>query len=586
MCNLVAYSGSVPPNPDKINLLLMMGRDRGEDSTGMVVNSKRYIGFKGVPNISDPVEFVKAKVVDWSSDVSNVVMGHTRKSSSGGLSAAAAHPYEYEYEDGTKLYFMHNGTLHNEYQLRQKFEITYNEHTTDSDLMGLILYRHGLEGFKEALKMYEGFANFIWYWDCDPDILYVWRGGSIRTNPATKVEVLEEERPLFFIRQKGGIYINSTRQPLEAIFDVKNVYTFTLNTIAICKNGKVVKAEPVERKQAVYTPSYSYGYYGGGTGNNAYKGGTTSSRIASNTTTAVATTTALTNPHNLAKGSVYFYAGKYYVKGNPANGIYYFNRKGHFKQLNLLNEPVRKAQLATSKEILYFHIGFWMKDDDSYNTSLKDYAQRRAIGESSVAHYYPAMGLVHPNCVINRGANSWYEGNTFIYGGTSIREENTRFMYFKYKFGPAHDRRLIEEGSLYPDSFGYNKKKLTEDFEDAIVLHKVDPNGIIFECLSYFNDVYKDAHCWTVSELNAYYREFHYYDDEILFDDIETLTVFQYNMYNKASFRTKAELNRHLSNEYACTINIDDHMDDTEGLSALFGKEENRLALQDLIKIK
>jgi len=57
-------------------------------------------------------------------------------------------------------------------------------------------------------------------------------------------------------------------------------------------------------------------------------------------------------------------------------------------------------------------------------------------------------------------------------------------------------------------------------------------------------------------------------------------------MYNKASFRTKAELNRYLSNEYACTIDIDDHMDDTEGLSALFGKEENRLVLQDLLKIK
>lgn len=574
MCNLVAYSGSVPPNPDKIKLLMMMGRDRGEDSTGMVVNSKRYIGFKGVPNLSDPIEFVKAKVVDWSFDKSNVIMGHTRKSSSGGLSAAAAHPYEYEYEDGTKLYFMHNGTIHNDYELRKRFDVTYNEHVTDSDLMGLILYRNGIEDFKEALKMYEGFANFIWYWDCDPDILYVWRGGSIRTNPATKAETLEEERPLFYIKEKGGIYINSTRQPLEAIFDVKNVYTFALNTISIVKKDKCIKVEKIDRKQEVYTPTYSYGYYD------------TRSR-GTVTVPAKTTTSVLSNPHNLAKGGIYFYNGKYYVKGNPANGIYYFNRKGHFKQLNLLNEPVRKAQLDTAKEVLYFHVGFWLKDEEAYNASVKEYNIRKNINESSAAHYYPLMVHTHPYCVIHRGSNTWYQGTTFMYGGTEIGEEYTRFMYYKYKFGPVNDRRLIEEGRLYPDSFGYsNKMKIIQDVVVYTDKDKVDPNGVIFECLSYFNDVYKNAHCWTVSELNAYYREFHDYDDEILFDDTQSLAVFQYNMYNKSSFRTKAELNRHLSNEYACIINIDDHTDDEEGLNALFGKEENRLMLQDLLKIK
>ena len=125
-------------------------------------------------------------------------MAHNRKSSSG-KSNNASHPFEYG-EKGDRLFFMHNGTITNIQDICKEYNYPYEAgKTIDSYVIGYIIYHNGIEECKKLFKDYSGGAVFIFYWENNPNELYMFKGESTySTAPGTTGN---EERPLWLYHE-------------------------------------------------------------------------------------------------------------------------------------------------------------------------------------------------------------------------------------------------------------------------------------------------------------------------------------------------------------------------------------------------
>lgn len=247
----MAWAGKSPTkfNKGKFDILGIMNETRGTDSCGVTVDGDIRIGVqdnKAYRAFLANVDYNRPKEIP-------VVIGHTRKSTSGANNMDNAHPFGYGTNAEKYLFVgVHNGSLHNQKELAEKNDVSvtapvpYKDYTgvrtkIDSEILLEIIYKN--KDFK-VLSKYEGAAALLFTNINEPNIIYAYHGASIKEkydNP----DKLFIERPLFYYREnKHSLYISSQEEALAAIGgDEKTIGEFNCNIIYKITDGDIHSAE-------------------------------------------------------------------------------------------------------------------------------------------------------------------------------------------------------------------------------------------------------------------------------------------------------------------------------------------------------
>lgn len=228
--------------------------ERGKDSCGLYINGELYKGFDGTKEEGDTSKFkdfiAKHKKLKYEG---GAIILHTRQATMGSKSAANAHPFHIvSHTDDPKndLIWAHNGVITNMHTLGGKHKVAYNEWNVDSQGLGMMIDRSGME----VLNEYEGKAALIWAVAGDPNALYIYHGMfcDYKDDPVDKAW---EERPLYYLQTKEGVYFSSLQNSLEAIAeDDEKAYCLLYNDVRQVKNGKFTKFTfPVDNR--LYGPN-------------------------------------------------------------------------------------------------------------------------------------------------------------------------------------------------------------------------------------------------------------------------------------------------------------------------------------------
>lgn len=362
MCGIFAWAGTNPKqfNKAKYDIQGLYNNSRGGDSSGVTTDGEIYHGTLLNKNYND---FIVGPGYDPPTRIP-VVIGHTRKSSSGGISAVNAHPFGFgDYNEGFEFIGVHNGTLHNQDDLaidygveerlysRNNFGVKVLDRTKiDSEVLLECMFVSG--NFK-VLSDYIGAAALLFTNTREPNVLYAFRGASRMEKNG--LQTVMDERPLYYYQEaKNSVYISSMPESLIAIGGtIETIEEFDENTVYKITNGNVLHAEkiPVSRANAHQKAFYNYG----GTGsrinantsafanhtcgfepkNGKYaKGAKAKREIRQAELNAkknpVNTSTEISGPINIyeeeivktGKNPIYFNKLRYYRNGHLLNGVY------------------------------------------------------------------------------------------------------------------------------------------------------------------------------------------------------------------------------------------------------------------------
>lgn len=229
-CGIVGFSSKKPCNPDKIALLMLHNSlKRGEDNTGIYTLETGV-----VKSTKKAEEFLTTNSIPKT----HLFIGHVRKASVGSKEEKNAHPFEND-----NIVLVHNGTLQNHWQILREGGFSSVEYYTDTQVLCRLLDEDSKkeQPVFSTLSKYTGAASLLFTDKRDPTILYAYRNG---------------DRPLFYGKQDGGIYISSLEESLLIIGckDIGEFPPFYLNTI---KEGKLVTSIYYKQKE-VETTTASY----------------------------------------------------------------------------------------------------------------------------------------------------------------------------------------------------------------------------------------------------------------------------------------------------------------------------------------
>lgn len=233
-CGLVGFCGQHPPSINKLQLLGSYNVSRGKDSCGILINNDIYYGINQNKEFQN---FIAKNQLDPKFNKNNTVIIHTRKSSVGFVNEDNAHPFGYTDSDEDALSFAgaHNGTISNWKDLLTEYNIDPSEFNVDSDALLFIIYS---QQNYEVLSKYKGYASLLFSDINDPNSLYVFRGAAGG----------QEERPLYYIRSKEGVYFSSIKESLSIIENHNaDPLEVPANVVLKYKNGRLVKRIPIER---------------------------------------------------------------------------------------------------------------------------------------------------------------------------------------------------------------------------------------------------------------------------------------------------------------------------------------------------
>lgn len=271
-CGIFGWAGKNYKQFDKAKFDIqgLFNNARGGDSCGVTTdgeiyyginNSKHYASFLVNSNYTPPTSIP-------------VVIGHTRKSSSGAVNGENAHPFGFGgNKDRFEFIGVHNGTLYNKEELAKDFGIETsvykkNVHTEtfvfdrmkiDSEVLLESIYKS--KNFK-VLSGYTGGAALLFTNTNEPNVVYAFRGASRLEKNGS--HTLVDERPLFYyIENKNSVYFSSMEESLVAIGGEANENLFLLdeNTVYKITDGDIKSAEKilVSRANACQRAFTNYG---------------------------------------------------------------------------------------------------------------------------------------------------------------------------------------------------------------------------------------------------------------------------------------------------------------------------------------
>lgn len=225
MCGQLGYSSNKPFDIDKIRLLMLWNSlERGQDSTGLYspINGLKKSILKGSSFLT-----ASSNLYDFKPD--NIFMAHLRQKTVGTVKMDNAHPFQ-----RGNWVLQHNGTLDNYYDLRNKYNLSYNDYDVDSDIIcGSLSVNNDIV---KTLSEIDGPAAIIIQNILEPGILYVYRN---------------KERPLYKGYVDNSMYISSIEDSLKFI-GCKTVKEFKEDKLYAIKDGLIVKNYPKEIKSSPY----------------------------------------------------------------------------------------------------------------------------------------------------------------------------------------------------------------------------------------------------------------------------------------------------------------------------------------------
>lgn len=258
MCGI--YGCCLKPNGNrkvalqKFKILGIYNIPRGKDATGVFVNGEIK---KGIGTSSEFDDFIEKNVLPIPKE-NGIMLGHNRQGSWGyGKTIDQVHPFLIN-ED---LVFTHNGTIKNVKELCEKYRVIESDFHVDSHMLGTILEENGTD----VLEDYVGFAALAYTRLSEPNVLYLYHGASRETRNAAK---LTEERPLYFLETKDGIFYSSLEESLKAIIDddKEKVSNLEYNHVYKIENGKFSLDQSVEIfREETNVGVYTYNSYSGKT---------------------------------------------------------------------------------------------------------------------------------------------------------------------------------------------------------------------------------------------------------------------------------------------------------------------------------
>jgi predicted glutamine amidotransferase len=232
MCGLIGFVPNKKANIDilRFKSLLLYNETRGRMSTGIY-------NIQGVLKDTENA-FDFSEKQEWTTlNKNSVFMGHTRQPTIGyPVTMYGAQPIEFK-----NIVIIHNGTIYNKDELGKKYKINVEKDDTDSIVLAKILESKQFN----VLDDYNGAASLLWIYKDEPDNLYYYRGESKKSE---YVHVNSEERPLFKINTKEGIYFSSIKTSLSNISlsskEIESIEEITANTV-FCLSLKNIKKENV-----------------------------------------------------------------------------------------------------------------------------------------------------------------------------------------------------------------------------------------------------------------------------------------------------------------------------------------------------
>lgn len=232
MCGLFGFSGWDKANIAKLKILGLYNKTRGRDSCGYYFNEKLV---KGTYLKKEWDSFIEEEIIS-DKGKSNLFIGHTRASTVGANTEENAHPFNVD----DKLIIAHNGTLDNHWPLCNKYGVDHTKIHVDSLALGNLLVK---QGFK-VLEEYRGYAALLLHNLAEPDSLMIYHGAS---RVFESDEKLTEERPLFYMSSREGVYVSSLKSSLMAIRDSASEVPETVphNRIIKITKGKLAKGYTV-----------------------------------------------------------------------------------------------------------------------------------------------------------------------------------------------------------------------------------------------------------------------------------------------------------------------------------------------------
>jgi hypothetical protein len=177
------------------------------------------------------------------------IIGHDRKASVGGKTFDNTQPICFTDGKNTVCSILaHNGTLYNHKELykKHKAETHYDLDTTlmsDSQMLALLIDRIGWG----ILGEYIGSVSMLYMNTKECGSIYAYHGKS----PSQKGHLQFEERPLFYAKDNGSIWLCSTRSALEKIVANKeNVIELPFNKVFKITGDTIKEVYEVDRSQS------------------------------------------------------------------------------------------------------------------------------------------------------------------------------------------------------------------------------------------------------------------------------------------------------------------------------------------------